>query len=64
MPIINGYQKIFKLKYPITKESISTLKHAPKNMDISKAKSKLNHTSRPAIESIQDFIAWAEHNNL
>ncbi|SNR33515.1 dihydroflavonol-4-reductase [Lutibacter agarilyticus] len=63
MPIINGYRKFFKLKYPITKESISTLKHAPKNMDITKAKIKLKHISRPAIESIQDFIVWSEQNN-
>jgi len=63
MPIINVYQKLFKLKYPITKESIVTLKRAPNNMDISKAKKELNHKSRPATESIQDFIAWSKQNN-
>jgi len=60
MPFIDVYQKLFKLKWPITKESIVTLKLAPKNMDISKARKELNHTCRPIIESITDFIEWSE----
>lgn len=64
MPAINLYQKMFKLKWPITKESIITLKLAPKNMDISKAKNKLNHSIRPAVESIKDLINWHENNNV
>ena len=60
MPVINAYQKMFKLKYPITKQSISTLKAAPNNMDISKAIKELNHKPRPATESIQDFITWSK----
>lgn len=59
MPVINAYQKIFKLKYPITRQSITTLKAAPNNMDISKAINELNHKPRPARESIQDFISWS-----
>ena len=62
MPFINVYQKLFKLKQPVTKESIVTLKLAPKNMDISKAQKELNHTCRPIKESITDFIEWTEQN--
>jgi dihydroflavonol-4-reductase len=60
MPLINLYQKAFQLKWPITKESIKTLKLAPKNMDFSKAIIELNHNYRPAKESIQDFIEWSK----
>lgn len=62
MPFINLYQKLFGLKWPITKESIVTLKFAPKIMDISKARKELNHTCRPIKESITDFIDWSEQN--
>lgn len=63
MPVINISQKIVNSKWPITKESIQTLKLAPKNMDFSKAIKQLNHTYRPAKESIQDFIEWSQQNN-
>lgn len=62
MPLINIYQKVFHLKWPITKESIQTLKLAPRNMDFSKAIKYLNHNYRPAKESIQDFIDWHNQN--
>lgn len=58
MPLINIYQKLFHLKWPITKESLITLKYAPKNMDISKAKQELNHNPRPINESIEDLKNW------
>jgi dihydroflavonol-4-reductase len=58
MPLINIYQKLFHLKWPITKESLVTLKNAPKNMDISKAKKDLNHNPRPISESIEDLKTW------
>ena len=64
MPIINLSQKIVKTKWPITKESIQTLKMAPKNMDFTKAINHLNHTYRPANESIQEFINWEEQQKL
>lgn len=62
MPLINVYQKVFHLKWPITKESIQTLKLAPRNMNFSKAVKDLNHNYRPAKESIQDFINWHNQN--
>lgn len=58
MPLINIYQKLFQLKWPITKESLITLKYAPKNMDISKVKKELNHNPRPIYESIEDLKNW------
>ena len=63
MPIINIYQKLFELKWPITKESLMTLKLAPKNLDISKATNELNHNCRPIIESIEDLKIWFQKNN-
>ena len=58
MPLINIYQKLFHLKWPITKESLVTLKLAPKHMDISKAKKELDHKCRPIDESIEDLLNW------
>lgn len=63
MPLINIYQKLFLLKWPITKESLITLKLAPKNMDNSKAKNELNHKCRPINESIDDLKTWFKNNN-
>lgn len=60
MPLINLYQQLFHLKWPITKESLITLKFAPKHMDFTKAITELNHHYRPAIASIQDFIQWSQ----
>jgi len=62
MPLINIYQNTFQLKWPITKESLITLKLAPKNMDISKATNELNHKCRPINESIDDLIIWFQKN--
>ena len=62
MPLIDLYQKMFQLKWPITKESIQTLKYAPKNMDFTKAITDLNHNYRPAKESIKDYIQWSKNN--
>ena len=58
LPIINFYKKLFPLRWAITKESLITLKYAPKQMDCSKAKNKLGHTVRPLTETILDLIIW------
>ncbi len=58
LPIITIYTKIFPLHLPITRESLITLKHAPKQMDCSKAINKLDHTIRPLSDTIQDFLHW------
>ena len=58
LPIITIYTKLFPLHLPITKESLITLKHAPKQMDCSKAINKLDHTIRPLSETIQDLLLW------
>jgi dihydroflavonol-4-reductase len=63
MPLINLYQQLFHLKWPITKESLITLKFAPKHMDFTKAITELNHHYRPAKASIQDFIQWSEQKS-
>ncbi len=58
VPLINLYKKLFPLRWPITKESLITLKLAPKNMDCSKAKKQLNHSERPITETINDLLTW------
>jgi dihydroflavonol-4-reductase len=63
MPFINIYKKLFHLKWPISKESLITLKFAPENMDFSKAIKELNHKCRPINESIQDLKIWFQKNN-
>jgi len=63
MPLINAYQKLFDLKWPITKESLVTLKYAPKRMDFSKATKELNHNYRPITESIEDLKLWFQTKN-
>ena len=64
LPVIRVYEKLFPLKWPITKESLSTLKFAPKKMDCSKAAKELGHKSRPAQESVNDLIQWFHKNNM
>jgi len=58
LPILKWYQKIFPLKWLITKESLITLKRAPKKIDSSKAMKHLNHQIRPTSETITDLIEW------
>lgn len=58
VPIINVSQKILKTKWPITKESLTTLKNAPKNVDSSKAINAINHNPRPIHETINDLKNW------
>jgi dihydroflavonol-4-reductase len=58
LPVINAYQKMFPLKWPITKESLLTLKRAPKHIDCSKAVKHLNHKIRPVSDTITDLMEW------
>tara|TARA_R110000787_G_scaffold86285_12_gene184129 strand:- start:7736 stop:8704 length:969 start_codon:yes stop_codon:yes gene_type:complete len=58
LPLIKVSKKMFSLRWPITKESLTTLKKAPNKMDCSKAKTDLNHSIRPITETIQDLITW------
>ena len=58
LPIIKLYQKIFPFKWLITKESLMTLKRAPKRVDSSKAVENLNHQIRLGSETINDLMEW------
>jgi dihydroflavonol-4-reductase len=62
-PIITVYNKLFKMKWPVTKESLVILKKAPKNVDSSKAITHLNHNIRPTKDSIEDLITWFKTEN-
>lgn len=64
LPFIKIYQKIFPLKWPITKEGLVTLKRAPKNVDSSRAINHLDHQIRPATETILDLLEWFKKENF
>ena len=50
--------KLFPMRWPITKESLSTLKFAPKRINFSKAINNLDHKVRPITETINDLLIW------
>ncbi len=64
LPFIKIYDRFFKLKWPINKESLTTLKYAPKRMDCSKAIKELGHTNRATQHSIKDLIQWFNENDM
>ena len=64
LPVINLYDRFFKLKWPINKESLTTLKYAPKRMDCSKAIKELGHTNRATQISVEDLIHWFNENKM
>lgn len=64
LPLINLYDKIFKLKWPINKESLTTLKYAPERMNCSKAINDLGHTNRAIQLSVEDLIQWFKKNDI
>lgn len=62
LPLINLYDKLFKLKWPISKESLYTLKFSPKKMDSSRAIKELLHQPRPVKNTLEDLIKWFNEN--
>jgi len=62
LPLINLYDKLFKLKWPISRESLYTLKFSPKKMDSSRAIKELMHQPRPIKNTIEDLITWFNEN--
>ena len=62
LPLIRVYEKFIPLKWPISMESLSTLKNAAKTMDCSKAKKELGHQSRPVQERVNDLVEWFHKN--
>lgn len=58
LPLIKWYDKLFGMPWPLSKESLMTLKMAPVQMDHSKATNQLNHQSRAPSESILDLLSW------
>ncbi len=64
LPIIRLYDRIFSLKWPISKESLTTLKHAPKNMDCTKALNDLGHKNRPVQQTVDHLLEWFLNNNI
>ena len=64
LPLINLYDRFFKLKWPINRESLNALKYAPKRMNSSKSINELGHTNRATANSITDLIEWFNKNNI
>lgn len=64
LPLIKVYDKLFKLKWPINRESLTTLKYAPVKMNCSKAKDDLGHTNRAIQNSVKDLIQWFNKNDI
>lgn len=64
LPLIKLYEMFFKLKWPINKESLTTLKYAPKRMDCSKAIKELGHNNRATQSSVEDLIEWFNENKI
>ncbi len=62
LPLINLYDKLFKLKWPVSRESLYTLKFSPKKMDSSRAIKELLHQPRPIKNTIEDLIKWFNEN--
>jgi len=62
LPLIKLYDKLFKLKWPISSESLYTLKFSPKKMDSSRAIKELLHHPRPIKNTIEDLITWFNEN--
>jgi dihydroflavonol-4-reductase len=62
LPLIKLYDKLFKLKWPISSESLYTLKYSPKKMDSSRAIKELQHHPRPIKNTIDDLITWFKEN--
>ena len=61
LPLIRLYDRMFPMPWPINRESLLTLKRAPRRVDSSKAIKKLNHKVRPLSESVSDLIEWKKN---
>lgn len=64
LPVIHLYDRIFGLKWPITKESLHTLKFAPRQVNSSKAKHEIGHMNRPVESTLSDLITWFKQNSF
>ena len=62
-PLIYVFNKVYKMRWPFTKESLVILKKAPKNVDSSKAITTLNHKIRPIQNTVEDLINWFKAEN-
>lgn len=62
LPLIKVYHKLFHLKWPISRESLITLKFSPKNIDSSRAIRELGHQTRPIKQTLEDLITWFNEN--
>ena len=62
LPLIDLYDRFFKLKWPVNRESLNALKYAPKHMNSSKAVKELGHTNRALENSIEDLLRWFTKN--
>lgn len=64
LPLIDLYDRIIGLKWPVNRESLTTIKNAPKHMDCSKAQRELGHWPRPPEQSVKDLVTWFHENGM
>ena len=64
LPLINLYCIFFNMKWPLTKESLLTLKNAPVHMNSEKATKAFGHNSRPPSESIKNLREWFQTTKI
>lgn len=64
-PCFALYADLTRTRPLYTTRSIDLLSHPPKSVSSEKAKTELDHSVRPLIESLRDTIAWfKEHNYI
>ena len=64
LPLIELYQKIVPLRWPINRESLLTVKRGPLKVISDKAEQNLGHQCRPLKDSVKDLIGWAKKEKL
>ena len=61
MPLVETYYRLFGRPPRFTRESLSLL-HLGVQVDSSRARAELGHTSRPLEETLTDTVEWFREN--
>ena len=64
VPVMKLVGRLTKSPQRMTRNSLTTLKYGPRQMDQSKAKRDLNHSSRPFEDSVRDLIDWFKKEKI
>ena len=58
LPLLEPLKPFIPSLQEMNRESLSTLKNAPRSVDSSRAQNLLGLKSRPAKETVEDLISW------